>query len=713
MQRNTITGLALCAGVALVSLGNCQVRAEEAPKPLVSVFGVSGGKAAYSNVTQPDVKLPLTVENTSTQTLADVSLDLNQFVAPTGDVVSGSIEPAKVPKLLPGATAQFTLTVRFLPAATFSAHARVLQGKKMLISFDIEIVRTRGKPQIDIGDVAAIQETASVPRAELDIPLAMKIYATGASAVVTRPVLHSVTRKAKVDSTTGTAAVAKLDTSALPDPLVVTAGQPSDITLRLKGITAPGRYDLKLRFAPSGYDIVEKDVTIYVRDPGWIAAVLIFLGVVQSLVFQSYSGTIRPRLLLQRRIESIFEEMHKLATTAAENDTRELAREVNRALARRSDQARDQGGLPAATVDLYELLLPGLQRWSEMRHLVAATRPEAVRQRLLATLQTAAGAFVAASPDAATITASLNTLQSFPNTIRDETAKELKTQLDALDTQLRTDARPAAARLRSALLLVRQKAANGDLNAAVGAFDAARLQYAVLLADDLMKRVDSTIPPIGFTSGDWASLAEETKLAAAEVQKSNDADSAVSKITIAMKDYLFRVAAALRTAAAALGSPEKAKAVTDELDAVETATSGDHLTEAWQHMNTATAAFQKASVPVGRQMGSAERTASDLLGVTGSGPVGGSALNFMDAFALPSAADLARPGAAARTIRRLHQFDILTSAFALILATAIGLQALWIDNPVWGGGALYLAAFVWGFAVDQLTHAGIVALRPR
>jgi hypothetical protein len=154
--------------------------------------------------------------------------------------------------------------------------------------------------------------------------------------------------------------------------------------------------------------------------------------------------------------------------------------------------------------------------------------------------------------------------------------------------------------------------------------------------------------------------------------------------------------------------------VTDELDTVDTAIQGNRLTAAWQHMNAAAAAFQKASVPVGRPMGETERSAFDLLDVlAGHGAVGGSAFDIMGVFAVPSAADLAQLGAPARTARRLNRFDFLASAIALIVATAIGLQALWIDNPIWGGGALYLAAFIWGFAVDQFTHAGLMAIRPR
>src|SRR5258708_5340104 len=171
MQRNPITALTLCTGAIVVWLGTTPALATDpVAKGPVTVVGVNASKATFSNVIQPDVKIPLTIENTGTQTLQDISIDLSPFTAPTADSVKATIEPTKVAKLLPGETAQFNLAAQFLPTATFSAHARVLQGNKLLTAFDIEIARTKAKPQMDIGDIAAIKETAWVSRGELDIP---------------------------------------------------------------------------------------------------------------------------------------------------------------------------------------------------------------------------------------------------------------------------------------------------------------------------------------------------------------------------------------------------------------------------------------------------------------------------------------------------------------------------------------------------------------
>jgi len=709
-----MNALVVCILAGATSLGLAQSPPDRPPKPPVIVFGANTGKVGFSNVASPDVNIPFTVENTSGQMLKDISIEVPPFTSAGGEVVEAKIQPANVRVLPPQGTTQFTLVGKFLSPATFSAHARVLQGKKAVMSFDIEIARTKAKPPIDIGDIAAVQETADLARGPLDIPLTVKLYTSSTDVRISPPILQSVVHKRKVDSASGSAASATLDVSSLPNSLEVKADKPLEITARLKGITAPGRYDVKLRFAPAGYEAIEKDVTIYVRDSGWIAAAFIFAGVLLSLFFQAYGGTIRPRLFVQRRVESVFASLREMAANASEDGSRQLVTDATNSLRDRWNRARGRGGLASATVDVYEQMIPGLRRWIEMRSLVAATRPKAVQQRLLEKLLEAADAFRAVNADAAKIATAIETLQSFPETIRKETMQELKAQLDALDRELRTDARPAATRLRSELLLVREKLDGHVLEEGIRVFDAARLQYAALLANNLVKRVESKNPPIGIDSKDWGLLVEGTKRSVADVLASSDADDAMSKVAVAMKKYLFSLADALRTAAGALGDTVKAKVVTDAIDAAQTAINENRLTAAWQQMDAATTAYRQASVPVGRQMGATEKTAFDLLDVlAGGGADVGTTFGMMGAFAVPPAADLMRLSAPARTTRQLNRFDLLASAVALAVATGIGLQTVWVDNPVWGGGALYFAAFIWGFAVDQFTHAGIVALRPR
>ncbi len=77
----------------------------------------------------------------------------------------------------------------------------------------------------------------------------------------------------------------------------------------------------------------------------------------------------------------------------------------------------------------------------------------------------------------------------------------------------------------------------------------------------------------------------------------------------------------------------------------------------------------------------------------------------------PPASELDQSGTEKTTARQIGRYDIIVSVIVVVAACLVGLQVLWIDNLVWGGPANYLAAFVWGFAIDQFSHAGVAALR--
>jgi hypothetical protein len=669
-------------------------------------------KLTFAGVGKPDVVIPLTVENTSTA-VKKVSIAVSRFTTPTGESADAKVAPAAA-DIPPGGTQQFDLTATFLSAGTFTAQARVIEGSRRLTDFKIEVARTKAKPAVDIGDVAAIQETANLGHRSLGIPVTMKLYATGGAAAVPPPLLHSAIRKPKTDSPVGQATEAEIDVSQLPGSIEVRPGRPTDITFQLNRIGSPGRYDVQLRFAPSGFDVIEKAVTVYVRDPVWLACGLIAVGVVLSLLLHAYGGIIRPRMLVQQRVQRLLGTLRELENTPLEAKAKQLVIDVRRAITDRWNTLRDRRLPFTAQFDIYEEIVPALRVWSNLYSRTLVTRPESVRNKLLTILDDAAKAFCDASPDAAKVNAALTTLKQFTDTIRAEIEKELRQQLDALDKELRADARPVAARLRNALLLAGEKLARGQLEAAVGSFDAARLQYAAMLADDLRVRVENATPPAGMKDGEWRALREAIVPAVEKLKSISDADEAMALIARVMKEYLHTVAAALRSAANELGDEAKAKPMLDALDAVETSLDGDNLTAAWRHLEAARTAYQKAAVPVGQPMGEAVKSALDALAAAAGGAVGGGAFDIMTVIDVPPPAGaLDLEGAEAATASRLTLFDILASGIVLVAAMLIGLQVLWIDNSTWGGWTSYLAAFGWGFALDQFTHAGITALRSK
>lgn len=705
MYRNLAIALAAFAVPAFAS----------AAPSTIAVLELDGTeKIEFANVAKPDVSIPLTVENKGKGTVKKASIDITPFTAPTGESEGATVTPAEA-DIPAGMTQQFILTANLPSAATFKARARVLAGSQPLLPFTVQVARTKARPGIDIGGVAAVQKTAELGHPSLDIPLKLKLYATEEPAHVPPPVLDSATRKPKADSQSGEAATAELDVTGLSPSIRVEPGTPAEITVPVTNIGSPGRYDLKLRFAAPGFEVIDKDVTVYVRDPALLAFGLIALGVLLSLALQAFGKTIRPRLVAQKRVTTLLGDLRNLESSAADAEAKRLVADVRAAIKARWDASVARRLSLTGQFDVYEEIVPSLRTWVALHERTLRIHPESVRLKLLAKLEQTAAAFRATPPDKAKVNEAITTLSEFPHTIREEIEKELRQQLDALDKELRSDGRPAAARLRNTLQVAKQALDRGQVEAAAGSFQTARLQYAYLLADDLRARVEAKTPPAGMQDADWSTLRGSIVSAVRGVQATADADEAMRLIELAVGDYLRTVGAALRSASDAFSDDAKAKPVHDALDEVEAALDGKKLTAAWQQLQKAQEAYQKAALPVGQPMGAADKSAMEALANAAGSAVGAGAFDIMtiQIDVPPSANELDRPGATIATARSLTRYDILASLVVLIVATLVGLQTLWINDPTWGGWGSYLTAFASGFALDQFTHAGIQALRLR
>jgi hypothetical protein len=134
---------------------------------------------------------------------------------------------------------------------------------------------------------------------------------------------------------------------------------------------------------------------------------------------------------------------------------------------------------------------------------------------------------------------------------------------------------------------------------------------------------------------------------------------------------------------------------------METAFKNGDLTTAWRKLEAAQIEVDASMKnKTGGSMGASAAAAAAA--IAGFDPLA--------AFNLPQSwVELARQSAA-HTARTITMWDVLISVIVLVAAGAIGIQTLWVDNATWGGGPMYLTAFLWGFAADQFTHAGVAAL---
>jgi hypothetical protein len=686
------------ASLACVLLAFASLAAGRPDAP-VAILG--GTNLELTDVTSPNVVIPVWFVETDGGD-ATLAVTVSPFVGP-----GGPIEPKALPsaiQLKPYGEAMLTLEASLLNAGKYRAavHAVATAGQKTTALDDlvISITRTRSTPPFEVADVPAIQ--VEIGWFFTPVGAAFDLQVNGVdNAVVPAPLLLNATRKPKADSAAGTITTVILDAGT---ELSVTAGQAKPMRVSLANITSAGRYDATLRFAAPGYQPVDRTVTAFVREPWHHALLLILAGVLVSLGLHVYTNAVKPRLLTQQRVTAWREQLDA-ARKAAKGDPDALALVdgVSKQIGVQWDKARQLRVPLAPATEVYEAIVPAVPQWIAIHRQLLDVRPVAVRDKLMPKLTAVFRTFVGPTPDAAVVKTAVDTVAGLPDELAIAIGETLKDEVMKLERQIAADQRLSVTDLRNLLELVRQKIDNKEYEAALDSFGAVRLKYAAILGDDLLARTNQHARPTIFTQDEWNRLRQETTAAVQELRSKSDADEAMNIAVIACKNYLRQFMAALNRAAEGFDADVRSRVVALKTE-METALTNEELTTAWRKVEAAQTEIDAAMK---------KKTGSPMGGLAAAAGAATAFITDVDPLAAfdlpPSWAQLARH-TAARTARAVTRWDILTSAIVLVAAGAVGIQTLWVDNATWGGGAAYLAAFLWGFAADQFTHAGVTAL---
>ena len=65
------------------------------------------------------------------------------------------------------------------------------------------------------------------------------------------------------------------------------------------------------------------------------------------------------------------------------------------------------------------------------------------------------------------------------------------------------------------------------------------------------------------------------------------------------------------------------------------------------------------------------------------------------------------------TARVIDWIDLLVAVLAVLIATVLGLAALWTPDATWGGWEDRIVATLWGLGLHQFTFAGVQGLTER
>lgn len=522
------------------------------------------------------------------------------------------------------------------------------------------------------------------------------------------------------------------------------AGVPQRMSMQLDRFGAVGEHKGRLLLSHTGFEPVSWDFTVVVRDPWWLAAMLILLGAAASMALRRWIGTARPRLLLRTQAARLVQQIEALrnadtvplpAEAAVLDDW--LAQVTQRVQRLTTAQAVSDADLQALHKEVAQIEDKVLlfADWSAARRQIA-TLPQQDAAALVEAIEKIGKAMpgVAAMPDE-----------------QRQALAQLPMQIDALRTRLLLDRIEALGRqclqlrnaavagspllalwteLAAAAEAAATQARAGGHAAARALYEQTRARYAAGVVDDLQARL-ALAPPPGLP--DWPRLKGEVGalLQRARQTLPGDPDTALRTHAEAYGQYLDELIAPLSGETV---SPTGLEAVLNNVreerrptlrsragevakrleEATASRRAGD-MVAAWasyrQAYNDWAAAKEEArDAPAGHRMG--ERSAHEqawVAGVLSPAPLA-AATSRPRWPAMPP-----RDDANALTAQR-KRMDFWVDAVALGAAMLLGVNVVWHANPVWGGPLDWALALLWGLGLHQVTgysFDGVLGLRDK
>ncbi len=159
-------------------------------------------------------------------------------------------------------------------------------------------------------------------------------------------------------------------------PLGFKRNQTTPFRVTIKGIEAPGEYDGTVRLSAPDLEAVETPISVMLRYPWTVAALLIVLGVIAAQQLRWWLVVRRTQLVAQGHVAGLREELDRLVAdltqvSALTPDENEVVEELHRRL--RDLFAEAGNGEDVATeAGSIEIKLTVLSRWIRLRQKIEA-----------------------------------------------------------------------------------------------------------------------------------------------------------------------------------------------------------------------------------------------------------------------------------------------------------------------------------------------------
>ncbi|MET0624384.1 MAG: hypothetical protein ABW250_15490 [Pyrinomonadaceae bacterium] len=720
-----------------------RAQAVEGP-PALNIVGASAAEGIKLNRNGAGFSYLLTVEATKDAVPA-VRIAVAPFLGPDGALVETGCEvngkpcadgPVAVPAL---DSVQVKVTATLPLEGSYTSYISLIYGDKRWPPTTLSVTRTRATIPVEVLGVETVRDTPilwSGAKTVL-VTLGGNPGAESYSLQLPTPVALALEgpNNTKLQAPVGRVTVKDDKGQEVSGEIKLKSGETRRYHMTIEGLSDAGQYTGTLRVAALDALPIGKPLTVVVKSSALCATLLIGVGVLVGSLLRRYGTRDRPRLLQQRRLLVLASEVSTLEREAGQlnDDEKGVLALIRRWI---DDIYEDvQVGVakdPDAAVELLDKKLTLIPLWVNARRRVEAVRPAELAEPFRAKLDSVRNFLREKQPAQDALKQAREALDVLPaeitKAVKDDLSKRLKDFGEEVE-RFRQSAK--APNILDALRLKVEPAiarAAGDVSAerfdaARASFDEARGEYARLLAEDLRASLDAAPVPSGFDAAQWLALKSEVAARLDQVSSTSDPDAALAAYRAAYAGYLQKLAGALRgeveerraklNSEADKFTAEDLKSYADDLDGIFRLLDGVARRLAAGELKEAASEYQLAKDALagidarlkagGMSMSSASSSSpADALPAGAVPGPGGE---------LPTVAVLGREPRARPTVealtRRLLQYDFAVTFAIFLVAVALGLYLLWINDPTWGGWGDGLTAVLWGLGLHRVADAPV------
>jgi hypothetical protein len=709
--------------VLLVSIAVPLCAADQEPFQLIGAE--DGGAIKLSRST---AVFQYALQFKATAAAKGLTVDVTPFTGPDGSQEKAAWTLDGHPRTTPidlaaGDSAILEIKATLPATGDYYAFIKAAQKDKPAWIKSLLVTRTRTAAPLEVNGLDAARGSGST----INFWFALTNN-SGRDLTLYRPEVKSLaelqTDKKAAQVESGAIAVTTADGHAVPETWQLPAGKPVRLNVLVTGLS-PGEFAGSLRVAAPDLTPADQSFSLYMKRSGWWAALLIFGGVVLSFGMKYYSRTLRPRLKWERRVQSLLSELNNVSSAGGGVDaaTQRVIQFLERTLNNLfQDLEADDAPDPDKLLNEVAQKLDILPQWINDRALVAAVRPQGdLTKKFVERLAVVEGVLMTPNSSDQERAGASASVESLPADVETAVRQFLETQLSTFDQEcgkapvvvrarLQTTVKPKLAEAQTLL-------AHNKFDEARARFNDARKAYAGILGSVVKEFVEGAVP-VGVDSNDWAQLRKRVKDELAAAEGETDPERAIAGFEHAYAAYLKGVAAGLdrklKSKKAGLEASnlndarkEQLKQGFDSIAArVQTvikAADSDAVAEAAEAYDQAVAEYYALTKELnndGMAMSTAGENPADALQ---GAPVPLRAATITEAATIPYS-HRERPTIKQLTYR-LRWFEVAFQIVVLLIAVVVGLELLWVDNPVWGNWKDLIIAALWGLGLHQVAGA--------